>query len=96
MTFKSFVRGLPFIIGLIITLFIIGYATNGLTMVVLMIISPVVFGFLHLKRNARFEVLALRVAPCRQCGHSPMKFDRSSDGDYVFTCDNCQIEWTLG
>jgi hypothetical protein len=95
MTFKSFVRGLPFIIGLMIALFIIGYETRGLTMVALMFIALIVFALLHFRADTRFRILELLMAPCPQCGHSPMKYERSLEGDYVFTCDNCQIEWTL-
>ena len=95
MTIKSLVRGLPYIIGLTITAFIIGYETSGLTLVVLMLVALVVFGALCLRANWRSEVLALRMAPCPQCGQSPMKFDRSLEGDFVFTGDKCQIEWTL-
>jgi hypothetical protein len=95
MSFKDFVRGLPFIIGLMITLFIIGYGTSGLTMVALMFIALIVFAALHFRANTQFRILALLKTPCPQCGHSPMKYDRSLEGDCVFTCDKCQIEWTL-
>src|ERR1017187_3610460 len=95
MTFKDFARGLPFIIGLMITLFVIGYGTSGLTMVALMFIALIVFAVLHFRANTQFRILALRMTPCPQCGQSSMNFDRSLEGDYVFTCDKCQIEWTL-
>jgi len=95
MSFKDFVRGLPFIIGLLIALFIIGYETSGLTMVALMIIALIVFAVLHFRANTQFRILALLMTPCPQCGQSPMKYDRSLEGDYVFICDKCQIEWTL-
>jgi hypothetical protein len=95
MSFKDFVRGLPFIIGLVVALFIIGYATSGLTMVVLMIIALIVFAVLHFRANTQHRISALLVAPCPQCGHSPMKYDRSLEGDYAFSSDKCKIEWTL-
>lgn len=61
-----------------------------------------VFGFfalliiLHIRSEMpRLELSTLLVSPCPQCGASPMKFDRGTTGDYVFTCEKCQIEWTF-
>ena len=94
-TLKSVVRALPFVIGLLITLFVIGRETSGLTMVALMLISAIVFGLLHFRMDPRLKPSALLQSPCPQCGQSPLRFERNLDGDYVFICDKCQIEWTL-
>jgi hypothetical protein len=67
-----------------------------------LILILLVFGFfalliiLHTRfSRARLDVPNLLVSPCPQCGATPMKFDRGSTGDYVFTCHQCQIEWTM-
>jgi hypothetical protein len=61
-----------------------------------------VFGFfvlliiLHIRSDMAWPDLPTLIAsPCPQCGASPMKFDRGTIGDYVFTCEKCQIEWTF-
>jgi hypothetical protein len=51
--------------------------------------------FLHVRSEVP-STEALLSSPCPECGAAPMKFDRGSTGDYVFTCTKCQIEWTLG
>ena len=94
-TFKSLALALPFVIGFLITLFVIGRETGGMTTIVLMLFSAIFFGLLHFRMDPRFKPSALLMSPCPQCGQSPMRFDRSLEGDYVFTCDKCQIEWTL-
>jgi len=94
-TLKSLLRALPFVIGFLITLFVIGRETGGLMTMVLMLLSAIFFGLLHFRTDPRFKPAALLRSPCPQCGHSPMRFERSLEGDYVFICDKCQIEWTL-
>lgn len=94
-TLTSLLRALPFVIGFLISLFIIGRETGGLTTIVLMTASAIFFGLLHLRMDPRFKPAALLASPCPQCGQSPMTFERSLEGDYVFTCTKCQIEWTL-
>lgn len=94
-TFKSVARALPFVIGLLIVLFIIARETGGLTMIALMLISAIVIGLLHFRMTSRFRISALLMSPCCQCGQSPMRFEINLGDDYVFICDRCKIEWTL-
>lgn len=92
---KSLVRVLPIIVGFLVILFIIVLETNGLTKIVLMIAAFFVFFVLYMSITHRITTLKLLNSPCPKCGRRPMRFDRSSKGDYAFICDNCQIEWTL-
>jgi hypothetical protein len=94
-TFKSFVRVLPFVVSYLAILFIIGRETGGLLTIVLMIGSFFAFFILYILITRRSATLELRMSPCPKCGQSPMRFEPSSQGDYAFICDKCQIEWTL-
>jgi hypothetical protein len=94
-TFKSVVRALPFVVGWLITLFVIGRETGGLVTIVLMIASFISFAAWHAFTDPRYKPQALLMSPCPQCGQCPMRFERIAEGDYVFVCDKCQIEWTL-
>jgi len=49
---------------------------------------------LHARSGPRLTTQSLLQSPSPQCGKRPMRFDRSSKGDYAFICDRCQIEWT--
>ena len=94
-TLKSVARVLPFIVGYLVVLFIIGRETGGLTTIVLMIVSLFAFIALYLFMTRRIRTLELLMSPCPKCGNSPMRFEPSSKGDYAFICDKCQIEWAL-
>ncbi len=91
---KRFVRALPLALGWLALLAILVRVTSPLTWIILILVTIVIFAVLAGWSNGptRSELLAL---PCSQCGKTPMRFDRGSEGDYVFICDQCQIEWTL-
>jgi hypothetical protein len=95
MTLRSLVRTLLFVVGYLVVLFIIGRETGGLTTIVLMFASFFAFFMLYVFMNHRKRALELLTSPCPKCGHSPMRFEPSSEGDCAFICDKCQIEWTL-
>jgi hypothetical protein len=94
LTFKKLARALPFVVGYLAILFIIGRETGGLMTIFLMIASFFVFFMLYILMTRR-SASELRMSPCPKCGHSPMRFEPSSEGDYAFICDQCQVEWTL-
>jgi hypothetical protein len=92
---KGVARVLPIIIGFLVILFIIGLETSGLTTIILTIALFFAFFFVYLSKAQRMGTMELLKSPCPKCGHRPMRFEQSSEGDYVFICDKCQIEWTL-
>jgi hypothetical protein len=92
---KRFARGASFALGWLITLFVIGRETGGLTTILLMFVSFILFFAWYNLTDPRLKTSALLLSPCPQCGKSPMKYERSLEGDCVFICDQCQIEWTL-
>jgi hypothetical protein len=95
MTLKSVLRALPFIVGFLVALFIIGRETGGLITIFLMFVTFIFFGASYVLTDPRYKAQALLRSPCPKCGQSPMRYEISSKGDYVFICDKCQIEWTL-
>jgi hypothetical protein len=66
-----------------------------LVTIVLRLVSFIFFGASYVFTDPRYKTTALLMSPCQKCGYSPMRFERGSEGDYVFICDKCQIEWTL-
>jgi hypothetical protein len=95
MTLRSLVRVMLFVVGYLVILFVIGRETAGLTTIVLMFASFFAFFMLYILMTQRRRALELLTSPCPKCGHGPMRFEPSSEGDYAFICDKCQIEWTL-
>lgn len=95
LSLKRFVRALPCVIGYLISLFFIGRNTGGIVTIILMFASAFAFFILYIRLTHHITLSELVVSPCPKCGQSPMRFDRSSQGDYTFICDQCQIEWTL-
>jgi hypothetical protein len=92
---RILVKAFPFIICWLLAWLVIAYETAGLVRIVLMLVSFIFFSALCLFIDMRHGTAELRMSPCPTCGHSPMRFERSSKGDYVFICDKCQIEWKL-
>jgi hypothetical protein len=97
---QRLMRALPFIgAWLVITplmVITIGPHVPAWTVVLLVFSFFFLLIFLHIRSDMRRVTLPnLLASPCPQCGASPMKFDRSSMGDYAFICDRCQIEWAL-
>jgi hypothetical protein len=92
---KGLMRVLPIIVGFLVILFSIVLEMNGLTRIVLTIASFFAFFVLYMFISHRITTLKLLNSPCPKCGRRPMRFEQSSEGDYAFICDNCQIEWTL-
>ena len=94
-SFKRSIRAVPCVVGFVVSLFFIGRETGGLLTIVLMLASAFAFWMLYIFLTHRMTTEELLTSPCPKCGQNPMRFDRGSEGDYVFTCDKCQIEWTL-
>ena len=92
---KGLVRVLPIIVAFLVILFIIALETVCLMKIVFMVASFFVFFMLYGRLAHRITSLELLKSPCPKCGHSPMRFEPSSQGDYAFICDKCQIEWTM-
>src|ERR1039458_8161143 len=86
-TLRSAVRALPFIIGWLIALFIIGRETGGLVTIVLMCVSFIFFGAWYVFTDPRYKTQALLMSPCQKCGYRPLRFERGSEGDSVFIYD---------
>ncbi len=93
---KRFARVLLFVAGWCVSMIVIGRTTGGLTTIVLMFASFILFVTLYALSNPGPTTTELLLSPCPKCGRGPMKYDHSVEGDFVFTCEPCQIEWTLG
>src|SRR5258708_1771296 len=88
---KRFVRALPFVAAWVVIAPLIAIATIphlGAWTVVVELGFLFVLIALHIRTDPRIKIqAAVLMSPCLQCGKTPMRFDRGSEGDYVFICD---------